>query len=90
MVEESAGGWRGRKVGARSRGPSAGRGGPTCPAGSYATGGGAYDLNTSTGSVSDFLGGWRPIGSPPTGYQSQLSSNTGSNESTVVFAICRP
>ncbi|MFF3511080.1 hypothetical protein [Streptomyces sp. NPDC002573] len=62
----------------------------TCPAGSYATGGGAYDLNTSTGSVSDFRGGWRPIGSPPTGYQSQLSSNTSSNESTVVFAICRP
>jgi hypothetical protein len=34
--------------------------------------------------------GVRPIGSPPTGYQSQLSSNTGSNDSTVVYAVCRP
>jgi hypothetical protein len=31
--------------------------------------------------------GVRPIGSPPTGCQSQLSSNTGS---TVVYAVCRP
>lgn len=62
----------------------------TCPAGSFASGGGAYDLNTNTGNVSNFPGGWRPLGSPPTGYQSQLSSNTGSNESTVVFVICRP
>ncbi|GAA3849464.1 hypothetical protein GCM10022207_09300 [Streptomyces lannensis] len=60
-----------------------------CPAGTFATGGGAYTIGAVSGSISSFPGGVRPIRSPPRGYQSQLSSNTGSNDNTVVFAICR-
>ncbi|MFF9124982.1 hypothetical protein ACF09J_17030 [Streptomyces sp. NPDC014889] len=61
-----------------------------CPAGHYATGGGTYDVDTSTGNIKPTSGGAHPVGSPPTGFQSQLDSSTGADEETVVFVICRP
>ncbi|MFJ5529006.1 hypothetical protein [Streptomyces sp. NPDC093261] len=61
-----------------------------CPAGTYATGGGAYNVNSTSGAAVAFQGLARPVGSPPTGYQSQVGSGVNGTTNTVVYAICRP
>ncbi|MFG3305397.1 hypothetical protein [Streptomyces wuyuanensis] len=62
----------------------------TCPAGTYATGGGAYNVNSTSGAAVDFQGTARPVGTPPNGFQSQVGGGVGSNVTTAVYVICRP
>ncbi|MDH6108100.1 hypothetical protein P3T36_007596 [Kitasatospora sp. MAP12-15] len=60
-----------------------------CPAGKFATGGGAYNLNPLTGLHFAIQGAVYPIGSPPTGFQAEIGGGVGVGVNTVVYAICR-